>query len=246
MKLIGDVRVFEVASRIPGLLGVELQVVSGNHDLWSRDIQRRYKREANKWGMQIPSLSSPFGRGAQLMKPGAEEAIRKAIVAAEFFGSSVILVPSFRENCPDIAKPGQVGPVVEMMKRLGPVAAEAGVALGLENSLNPADNAKLIDMIAHPNVRMYFDLDNGEFYGHKNQVVPGIKLVGRERIAQVHVKNEDRLIEQPGSVDWRAAFRELKAIGYDGWYVLESRHTSEQQVVDATTRNIRFIKDQLE
>jgi sugar phosphate isomerase/epimerase len=245
MRLIGDLRVFEVASRIPGLLGVELQVASGDHTLWSRDILRRYKREAHKWGMQIPSLSSPFGKGTQLMKPGAEEAIRKAIAAAEFLGSSVLLVPSFRDNCPDLAKPEQVGPVVEMMKRLGPAAADSGVVLGLENSLNPSDNAKLVDMVAHPNVRMYFDLDNGEFYGHKGQIVPGVKVVGRERIAQVHVKNEERLIEEPGRIDWRAAFRELKAIGYDGWYVLESRHTTEQQIVDSTTRNIQFIKQQL-
>lgn len=245
MKLVGDLRLFETASRIPGLNGVELQVVSGAHDLWSKETLRRYKREANRWGVPIPSLSGPFGRGVQLMSAGAADSIRKAIAAAEFLGASVILIPSFRENCPDPDKPEQMEPVVSMLRTLGPVAADAGVVLGLENSLNPARNASLIDHIGHANVRMYFDLDNGEFYGHHDQVIPGISLLGRDRICQVHVKNEDKLIEEAGRIDWRAAFRQLQAIGYDGWYVLESRHSTPEQIVEATTRNIRFIRRQL-
>ena len=245
MKMIGDPRVFEVASRIPGLLGVELQIVSGDHKLWPKETLKVYKRAANRWGMQIPSLSSPFGRGSAMNKPNAGEFLRKAIPCAEFLGSSVILVPFFRDNCPSMSDESQYGPVVETLKQLGPVAADAGVILGLENSLDPADNAKLVDLVGHPNVRMYFDLDNGEFYGHKGKVIPGIKLLGRDRICQVHVKNEERLIEEPGRIDWRAAFRELKSIRYDGWIVLESRHTTEQQLIDSTTRNIQFIRKEL-
>lgn len=245
MKLVGDPRVFEVASRIPGLQGVELQVVSGAHDLWSRETLRVYKREANRWGLAIPSLAGPFGRGVQLMKPGAEEQIRKALAACEFLGASVLLVPSFRSNCPDPAKAEEIGPVIELFQRLAPVAAASGVVLGWENSLSPAANAKIIDLVGHAAVRVYFDLDNGEFYEHKGEIVPGIRLLGRDRICQVHVKNEDKAIEDPGRIDWRAAFRELKAIGYDRWYVLESRHSGENQVIDSTTRNIRFMREQL-
>ncbi len=244
MKLVGNLRVFETASKIPGLAGVELQIVSGAHNLWSKDTLRKYKREANRWGMQIPSLAGPFGRGVQLMKPGAEEQLRKAVAAAEFLGAGVILVPSFRDNCPDPATPEQSEPVLAMFRKVGAAAAEAGVTLGWENSRSPADNARMIDAIGHPNVRVYYDLDNGEFYGHKGQIEDGVKLLGRDRICQVHVKNEDRLIEDRGRIDWRKAFRELKAAGYDGWYVLESRHGDEAQLIESTSRNIEFIKRQ--
>lgn len=245
LRMVGDPRVFEVASRIPGLLGVELQVATGARPLWDKEILRVYKREANRWGMRIPSLAGPFSKGVQLMKPGAEEQIRKAIASAEFLGASVILVPSFRDNCPDPAKPADAEPVLEMFRRVAPAAADAGVVLGWENSLSPADNAKFVDQIAHPAIRVYYDLDNGEFYGHKGQIEPGVKLLGRERICQIHVKNEEKLIEEPGRIDWRRAFDEMKAIGYDGWYVFESRHTSEQQAISATARNIEFMKKQL-
>jgi sugar phosphate isomerase/epimerase len=242
MRKVGDTAVFELAARIPGLLGVELQVVSGNHDLWSKDTLRRYKREANRWGMRVPSLSGPFGRGVTLKSPGAGEQIQHAIRAAEFLGSSVILIPSFRDNCPDMAQETSWGPVVRMLQTVAPIARDAGVTLGLENSLDPAGNVKLCDLVNHPSVRIYYDLDNCEFYGHEGQAVPGVKIMGKDRICQVHVKNEERLIEEPGRVDWKAALSALRDIRYEGWYVFESRHTSDQQCIESTTRNIAFFR----
>jgi sugar phosphate isomerase/epimerase len=243
MRRVGNIEVFALASRIPGLLGVELQTVAGNHSLWDRDIQRRYKREANHWGMQIPSLAAPFGRGTSIrdVTPAAEH-LGRSIATAEFLGASVILVPFFRENCPSMQDESEYGPVVEMLRKVAPRAADSGVTLSLENSLNPADNVKLCDLVAHPAVRIYYDLDNCEFYKHTNQSTPGVAVMGKDRIRQVHVKNEERLIEEPGRVNWRAALTELKKIGYDGWYCFESRHTSDEQCVSATTKNIAFLR----
>jgi hypothetical protein len=31
------------------------------------------------------------------------------------------------------------------------------------------------------------------------------------------------------------------AIGYDGWFVFETAHHSQQEVVEATEKNIRFV-----
>ncbi|MEZ5393660.1 MAG: hypothetical protein R2724_12510 [Bryobacterales bacterium] len=95
-------------------------------------------------------------------------------------------------------------------------------------------------------MKVYYDLDNCEYYKHTGQAVPGIELLGRDRICQVHVKNEARLIEEPGRVDWRAAFAALERIGYDGWYVFESSHSSREQMIEATERNIAFIREQLD
>jgi sugar phosphate isomerase/epimerase len=132
-----------------------------------------------------------------------------------------------------------------MFRRVAPMAADAGVVLGWENSLSPADNAKAIDMIGHPAVRVYYDLDNGVHYGHAEHVIAGVKLMGRERICQVHVKNQAKLIAEPGRVDWAAACREFVAIGYDGWYIFESQHTGEKQLIESTTQNIAFLRKHL-
>jgi sugar phosphate isomerase/epimerase len=242
MNMVGNFDVFRLASRISGLRGVELQIAQGNPNLWDLDTVRRYKREAHRWGMEIPSLAGVWSRGVSIRNsPVAGIELLKAIRAAELIGASVILVAFFRDNCPDMNSEGSYGPVVELLKAAAGPAGDAGAVLGLENSLSPADNKKLVNLVGEGSVKVYYDLDNIEFYGHAGQAVPGIALLGKDRICQVHVKNEERLIEEPGRVDWRAAFEAFNGIGYDGWYVFESQHSGTEQLVESTVRNISFL-----
>jgi sugar phosphate isomerase/epimerase len=246
LKMVGDFDVVRVAAEVPGLHGIELQVAQGEPNLWDLDAVRRYKREGYRWGIAFPSLSGIWSRGVSIRNsPVAGVELLKSIRAAEMLGSSVILVAFFRDNCPSMEDEAQYGPVVELLRQAAPTARDAGVILGLENSLSPADNAKLVDLVADPAVKVYYDLDNVEYYEHTGEAVPGIELLGGERICQVHVKNEERLIEDPGRVNWREAFAALARIGYEGWYVFESRHSSREQMIDATSRNIAFVREQL-
>lgn len=246
LKMVGDFDVVRVASLVPGLSGIELQTAQGDPNLWDMDAVRRYKQEGYRWGVAFPSLSGIWGRGVSIRhSPVAGVQLLQSIRAAEALGSSVILVAFFRDNCPSMEDESEYGPVVELLRQAAPFARDAGAVLGLENSLSPADNAKLVDLIADPAVKVYYDLDNCEYYQHTGQAVPGIELLGKERICAVHVKNEERLIEEPGRVDWRAAFAAFQRIGYDGWYVFESQHPSREQMIESTARNIRFIRGQL-
>jgi len=235
--------VFELASRIPGLRGVELQVITQAHSLWDSETLLSYKREANRWDLHTPSLAGIWPRGRSMLQTRTgEECVRKAIEAAEMLGASVILVAALGANCPKMDDEASYGPVVELLRKMAPLAAAAGVTLGIENSLGIEDNKKLIDLVNEPAVRVFWDLDNVEFYGHSGESVKGLVALGANRICQVHCKNEDRLLEQPGRVDWAAAFKTLKQIGYEGWYVFETRHSSPEQCVEATRKNIDFLK----
>ena len=55
MKMVGNFDVFKMARQMPGLIGVELQVAAGKPNLHDLDAVRQYKRQANLWGMMIPS-----------------------------------------------------------------------------------------------------------------------------------------------------------------------------------------------
>lgn len=243
MKMVGNFDVFKMARQIPGLSGVELQVTGGKPNLWDPDAVRRYKREANRWGMTIPSLAGVWESGVSIMRsPTAESNLTRAIRVAEILGSSVLLVAFFRNDAPDMADESSYGPVVQLLRRTASSAADAGVTLGLENSLSPADNGRLLDLVDHPHVKVYYDPHNMVHYGHSAESIAGIKLLGKDRICQVHVKNGDRLIEEPGPVDWPIALRMLNEISYEGWYVFESDHKNRAQVVEATARNIAFLR----
>lgn len=242
MKMVGDLDVIKTAASIPGISGVELQTTSGKSNLRDWDVVRRYKAEAKRWGIQIPSLAGVWDRGVQIHKPSAADSLIKTIRAAEILNSNVILLAFFRQNAPDMTKEESYGPVVANLQKTAKHAANAGVTMGLENSLSPADNKRLVDLVDHPAVGAYYDLHNMAYYGHGDQAIPGIKLLGKKRICMVHVKNEKMLLEEPGKIDWVAAFREFNDIQYDGWYIYETGHDSTEDCIEDTKKNNAFLQ----
>ena len=232
--------VFDLAKQIHGLSGVELQVFFKGTTLWDKENLESYKAAAARAGLAIPSVAGIWPPGAGLPQPTAEEHIRKAIQAAEALRAKTILIACFEQNCPKMDQEQSYGPVVALLQKVAGAALDAGIVLGMETSNSPADDRKLIDLVDRPSVQVYYDLDNVERYAHTHEAVPGISLL-KGRIRQVHMKNEDRLLEQPGRVDWAAAAKALAAIGYPGWLVFETSHSSPQQVVEATEKNIAFV-----
>jgi sugar phosphate isomerase/epimerase len=242
MQMVGDFDVIKTAAGIPGIMGVELQTTSGKPNLRDPDAVRRYKKEADRWAMRIPSLAGIWDRGVQIHSPAAAESVVKSIRAAEVLGCGVILLAFFRQNAPDMTDGASYGPIVRMLQETARTAADAGVVMGLENSLSPADNKKLVDLVDHPAVGVYYDLHNMAYYGHGDQAIPGVKLLGKERICMVHVKNGKALLEEPGPIDWPAAFCALNEIRYDGWYIYETGHDSTEDCCEDTKKNNAFLE----
>ena len=131
------------------------------------------------------------------------------------------------------------GPVVAVLQKVSGAARDAGVTIGMETSNTPADDLKLLELVDRPNVRVYYDLYNVEQY-HPGNAIPGLQVL-KTRIRQVHLKNEDRLLEEPGRVHWADAVKGLAAIGYAGWFVFETSHSGREQCMDATQKNIAFV-----
>ena len=232
--------VFDLAKRIRGLSGVELQVFYKGTTLWDQETLLSYRRAAERTGMTIPSLAGIWPPGASLLEATAEEHVRKAIRAAQSLGATTILAACFEKNCPRMDDEQSYGPVVAMLQKVSGVARDAGVTIGMETSLAPTDDRKLIDMVDRPNVQIYYDLDNVERYNHTNEAVPGIAVL-KTRIRQVHLKNEKRLLEEPGRVNWADAVKGLAAINYPGWFVFETGHSDAEQSIEATEKNIAFV-----
>ena len=233
--------VFDVARRIPGLSGVELQVQFKGTCLWDRPTLLPYRAAAVRTGLKIPSLAGVWPQSATIFEPAAESTLLKSIDAAHELGATTILVACFEKNCPRMDDERSYGPVVALLKKVAPAAVRAGVTLAMETSLSPDEDRKLIDLVDSPGVRVYYDLDNTERYEHTGLAVPGIALLGR-RLRQVHLKNEDRLLEQPGRVNWADAVRALAAAKYGGWFVFETTHASQEQCVEATPKNMAFVR----
>jgi sugar phosphate isomerase/epimerase len=167
-----------------------------------------------------------------------------AIRTAKFFGAKTILVGLYTANCPNMDDESSFGPVVGLLQKMGQRAIDAGLRFGLETSLTPSDEKRLLGLIDRSNIRSYYDATNVETY-HSGQGVARIEVLG-PRIVECHLKNEDRLIgQQPSAVDWVAALKAFKQIHYNGWDVYETKHASPERCVQDTKANIDFVKRQL-
>ena len=240
-RMIADINTFKVARDIPGITGVELQITSGNPNMRDLSVARRYKAEAHRWGLSIPSTAGVWDH--VIWGPHSGLDLLNSIRATEILGARVMLVAFFGKNAPDMADRQSYDPVVSVLRDVAPRAQEAGIVLGLENSLSPKENRDLVDRIDHPCVKVYYDLDNMYQYGHGEEAVPGIELLGPARIAAVHVKNKGRILQETWRIDWAAAFQALTEIRYGGWLVFETQHESHQECKEMTKQNIAFIKE---
>ncbi|HEX7754283.1 MAG TPA: sugar phosphate isomerase/epimerase family protein [Niabella sp.] len=239
-NMVADFDTFKAARHIAEITGVELQVATGKPNMSDLNVVRTYKAESQKWGLMVPSTA-----GVWFTRPWGSDAaseLLKAIHATELLGARVMLIAFFSNSAPDMSSEKSYGPVVATLKQVAPAAAEAGIILGLENSLSPADNKKLVDLIGVPNIQVYYDLDNMFQYGYGEQVVDGIRLLGKERLAAIHVKNNGKLLSDQWRVDWAGAFRALTEIKYEGWLMFETEHGDFEKCIKETALNIRFIK----
>jgi len=197
-------------------------------------------------GHEDPGLAGIWDAASRFRSPKAAESVLASIRAAEVLGAAVILAAFFRKDAPDMTEETSYGPIVSMLRKVARPAADAGVAIGLENSLSPADNKKLVDLVGHPAVGVYYDLYNMDVYGHGKEAVGGVELLGKNRICMVHVKNGKLLVEEPGPIDWPAAFRAFQRIGYAGWYVYETAHDSIEDCIRDTKKNNEFLRRQIQ
>jgi D-psicose/D-tagatose/L-ribulose 3-epimerase len=73
--------------------------------------------------------------------------------------------------------------------------------------------------VGHPNCRIHLDT----FHAHIEEKDPAaaIRRAGN-RIAHVHISENDRGVPGTGSVAWDSTFDALADIGYDGWLTVEA------------------------
>ena len=214
-------------------------------DISQGDRARELKQQARDNGMLIPSIAGIWKSGENIFGAQvAERALSNAIRSAATLEARVILVVMFKENCPDMNVQSSYATVVEIFQKMAPRAADANTKLCIETSLLPQDDLKLVEMVSHPSMGVYFDATNAENY-HPDSALSGIRILGKH-ISEVHLKNEDRLLnQQPSKVNWPEAICAYHKVGYDHWYCFETEHASPARCIIDTVANMAFVRKRL-
>ncbi|HSW45124.1 MAG TPA: sugar phosphate isomerase/epimerase family protein [Phycisphaerae bacterium] len=233
---------FDLAKRI-GLNGVEVSIGYPKDNLWLRrpEVQKQYLEAAGKTGLSIPSVAMGVLNDVPLMsEPRAALWVADTIEAARSLGARCILLAFFgkgelkAENSDDMRR------VTEVLAELAPRAEKAGVILGIESYLSAEVNLKILDEVNSKAVQVYYDFFNsGVTKNH--DVLKEIRLLGRDRICQVHFKEGSHLLGQSKKIDWPAVVATLKEIAYAGWVVLETSSPSKDVGTD-TRANLQYVR----
>ena len=231
---------FQLA-RKAGFDGVEVALHEQGpiHLASTRQDMAAVRNAADRQGVDVTSVASGLYWTYSLTadEPDVRAKARSIVVqqlrVASWLGCDTILVLPGSVTCGF----GPQAPVVpydvaydrslEALTGLAPIAADLGVAIGLENVwnhflLSPLEMRSLIDAIGSPAVGAYFDVGNIVAYGFPQH---WIRTLGR-RIDKVHIKGFDgpkhawtQLLA--GSIDWPAVMAALREIGYNGAFTAE-------------------------
>ncbi|MCC6126916.1 MAG: sugar phosphate isomerase/epimerase [Pirellulales bacterium] len=227
---------FEIAARCH-LDGVELGINKPAEKLPIADAaaRKKTKEQLQALGLAVSSLSlNLMNNYPMVSEPRAPAWLEQTIEAAKDFGTRGILVPFFGKG---ELKPEHFDELVVRMKAAAPLAAAAGVVLGLENWLSAEQNLKILDRIGSDAVRVYYDVGNSTLKGYD---VPAELRRLKGRLCMIHFKDGANYLGE-GKVEMPPIAKALKELDYRGWIVLETSCPSKNPEADCK-RNATFVR----
>lgn len=214
-----DPGAFEVAKAL-GFEGVQVDMglVEGGLPMLKGEVRAQVKEMSLKHGVGIVSMATGVLNDVPLKSdPRTEGWVRESLVAAKDLGVQVILLACFGNG--DLkGDPKGVDSVIAKLKGIAPEAEKAGLVLGIESWLSAEELMGILDRIGSPAVKVYYDVGNSHHMGY--DIYKEIRLLGKDRICEVHAKDYDNLYGK-GSIDFPAVRKAMDDIGYRGWIVAE-------------------------
>jgi L-ribulose-5-phosphate 3-epimerase len=187
--------------------------------------------------------------------------VERQIETARLFGADAILVVAGLVT-EEIPYNEVYRRTVEVMQKLGPKAAQAGVKIGCENCnseqkflLSPGEFLQFLKDVNEPSVGLHLDVGNIHDTGFAEQWV---EILG-PHITRIHVKDtmkkRGRCCDSVymnlflGDNNWAAIRAALIKVGYDGWLVAEMERrynfAPDQQFYDTSAAMDRVITGRL-
>lgn len=234
-----------------------------NVPLREERVRRRYIELGKKHGIvfhsvaagrllnQIPLKSEPQSAVYVIDALEAAKALGSTNILMAFFGKGDLRSRDANGELKNLSKSAfssyqldhtGVDRVVAALRQIAPRAEDLGVVMGLENTLTAKQNLEIMDRVSSEMLQVYYDVGNSWGNGYD---VPGeILMLGNNRICEIHLKDrESRLLGTPeGQVQFEKVAEACRKIGYDKWYVLETRGR-ENRFLEDTRYHAAFAKE---
>jgi len=94
-----------------------------------------------------------------------------------------------------------------------------------------ADTARFCREVNHPHLKMMYDTFHANI--EEKSIEQAVQDC-RDQMVHVHISENDRATPGQGGVDWDTSFSALKAVDYDGWFMIEAFGLSLPALAAAT------------
>jgi sugar phosphate isomerase/epimerase len=214
-----------------GIDGVQVSfgVPGTRYDLRKPDVQQAYRDACREYNVEIASLGMvELNNRPYASDSDAERWVVECVDVMQAMGQKIVLIPFFSAG--DVrGKPEAQQEVIRRLKKVAPKAEQAGVILGIESWLDADAHLRILDAVGSPAVQVYYDVANMDHCGY--DVCQGLRRIGRDRICQIHAKENGFLLGK-GRVDFPRVRETLGEIEWSGWLIIEGA-TEEGKTLEA-------------
>ena len=149
----------------------------------------------------------------------------------------VLLLPFFGKCA--IETDGERDAVGDALRELAPEAENAGVILGLEDTLSAEDNVRIMDKVQSNFVSVYYDVGNSTQAGF--DIEKEIRWLGKHRICQFHLKDNPHYLGE-GAIPFPRVMEAIRDIGFHGAANLETDTHADSSVEADMRKNLAYIR----
>jgi L-ribulose-5-phosphate 3-epimerase len=235
LRLTAKTESIALAKKI-GFDGVQVSV-GRRMQLKDEALQKAFLDESKRLEFPITSLCLDILHVNGLKSdPLGKQWVAESIPIAKAMGVKVILLPFFGNWA--LKNQAEMDYVGDALREIAPAAEKAGIILGLEDTISARDNARIMERSKSPAVLTYYDVGNSTQNGF--DVVEEIRWLGRERICEVHLKDNPNFMGQ-GKIDFVAVVDALAGVGFDKWAQLECSAPTGS-IENDMSANLKFIR----
>ncbi|MFC5410931.1 sugar phosphate isomerase/epimerase family protein [Larkinella bovis] len=238
------IEAFDVAKTI-GLDGIQVNMGSAKNDMHLRqkDLQKAWRAAAKRTGVRIGGLAlGEMNNVPYKSDPRAEQWVQESVDVARALGAKNILLAFFNKG--DLKNdPQGTKVVIERLKAVAPKAEKAGVVLAIESWLSAEEHMAIIEAVASPAVKVYYDVCNSTVMGYN--ILKEIRWLGQQKqICEFHFKENSYLLGQ-GKVNYPEVRKALDDIQYRGWVHIEGAVPEGKNLLESYTYNNKFVREVL-
>jgi sugar phosphate isomerase/epimerase len=206
-------------------------------------VRTQFLDASRNLGIEICSIAmSGFYAQSFPERDGVDRMVQDCIDTMKLMGAKIAFLPLGVRG--DLVKRPELRPtVVERLKTIVPLAEKAGVVIGIETALDAEGDKKLLDDVASPAVRIYFNFASALQAGR--DLHEQLRTLGKDRICQIHCTDEDGVwLQDNKRIDMPRVKATLDEMGWSGWLVIErSRRADRARDVKGNfSANARFLK----